>query len=393
MVVLLRYDAAMLITATCFFALLMLYITLRVIVPLHLHWRWKLLLAALMLPAVLKFAFLRVCFPAGRYFAPEAPAAVLLPLTWMTLVLMLFAALLLAAEVVKLPVWSSLRMYGVCIGHTWRRCMAALHAVLLLVACTAVSIGMHNALSLPQVRELTVELEGMPADAAPVKLALLADLHADSIKGADFFAPIVEQTNALGADVIAVAGDFVDGDVAHHGADLEPLRQLHAPLGVYAVSGNHDYYSGHEEWSRYLTERGFRMLDNGHVLLGNSGIVLAGVADISAPLVEEQGADIDHALRGAPAGAPVVLLCHQPRFAPVAAEKGVALQLSGHTHGGMVRGLDALIAVSNNGYVAGAYQVGKMLLYVSRGTNLWSGMLVRLGVPAEITLITLKPKN
>lgn len=384
----------MIATATAFFALLMLYISFRMLRPLRIRLRWKLLLAALMLPAVLKFVLLRLLPFGGRYFASEAPAWLQLPLTWMTLVLMLLAALLLAAEPLKLLVWCVLKMHGARIGRRWRRQVNVLHAVLLAAALVMVTLGMRNALAQPQVRELTVELAGMPAGAAPVKLALLADLHADSLKNAAFYAPIVAQTNALGADAVVIAGDFVDGNVADHGADLEPLRDLHAPMGVFACCGNHDYYSGNGEWQRYLRAHGVQVLNNEHVRLGGSGIVLAGVTDIAAPLLQEEGPDLNRALNGVPAGTPVVLLCHQPRFAPVAAAHGrVALQLSGHTHGGMVRGLDALIAASNNGYVAGEYRVGNMVLYVSRGTNLWSGMLIRLGVPAEITLITLRPKH
>ncbi|MEE7506800.1 metallophosphoesterase, partial [Methylobacterium mesophilicum] len=96
------------------------------------------------------------------------------------------------------------------------------------------------------------------------------------------------------------------------------------------------------------------------------------------------------ALAGAPAGAPIVLLDHQPANAARAAARGVALQLSGHTHGGMIRGLDRLVARGNAGFVSGAYRVGAMQLYVGNGTGLWPGFALRLGRPSELTRITLR---
>lgn len=96
----------------------------------------------------------------------------------------------------------------------------------------------------------------------------------------------------------------------------------------------------------------------------------------------------------APADRPVVLLAHEPVFADTASkDQRVALQLSGHTHGGLFPGLSVLVARYNGGYVKGLYRVGSMPLYVSPGTSLWSGMPVRLFCPAEITPITLRPRH
>ncbi|EPM82368.1 metallophosphoesterase, partial [Pseudomonas syringae pv. actinidiae ICMP 18804] len=76
--------------------------------------------------------------------------------------------------------------------------------------------------------------------------------------------------------------------------------------------------------------------------------------------------------------------------APDSAAAGVGLQLSGHTHGGMIKGLDLVVRSANQGFVSGSYDIGNMRLYVSNGTGLWNGFPVRLGVPAEITEITLR---
>ena len=113
------------------------------------------------------------------------------------------------------------------------------------------------------------------------------------------------------------------------------------------------------------------------------------MTDFSAPSVGLPGPDLKKALAGVPADVPIVLLDHQPRKARLAAALGVGLQLSGHTHGGMIVGLDRLLALANEGFVSGLYDVGQMQLYVNNGTALWPGFAVRLGKPSELTRITL----
>jgi predicted MPP superfamily phosphohydrolase len=137
-----------------------------------------------------------------------------------------------------------------------------------------------------------------------------------------------------------------------------------------------------------------RMLTNRHAVIerDDARIVLAGVTDHAAVGRKFPAPDLAAALKEAPDGAPVVLLDHQPRMAPRAAKAGVALQLSGHTHGGMVLGLDRLVARSNNGFVSGLYDVDGMHLYVNNGTGLWPGFALRLGRPSELTVFTLRRK-
>lgn len=198
---------------------------------------------------------------------------------------------------------------------------------------------MLNALSLPQVKRIDIELPAMPADARPVTLALLAELR--------------------------------------------------APLGVYGVIGNHDYPSGYKDWLCFLRSCGIRMLVNEHDFLRET-LIVAGVNDPMAAWNHEEGPNLPKALAGTTDGLPVVLLAHEPVFADTSAkDERVALRLSGRTHGGLFPGLAALIARYNGGYVNGLYHVGSMPFYVSPGTSLWSGMPIRLFCPAEITLITL----
>jgi predicted MPP superfamily phosphohydrolase len=137
---------------------------------------------------------------------------------------------------------------------------------------------------------------------------------------------------------------------------------------------------------------GLLSLENRHIVLDRNGskLLLAGITDRASRHKGHPVRDLSAVLEGAPNGVPIILLDHQPSDARHAAKLGVALQLSGHTHGGLIRGIDRLAARANAGYVSGRYDVDGMTLYVNNGTALWPGFALRLGRPSELTRITLR---
>lgn len=191
--------------------------------------------------------------------------------------------------------------------------------------------------------------------------------------------------------MIVVTGDMIDGWPEARFSDIEPLGQLRAKDGVFAVTGNHEYYFGAENWIQAFEKLGLYFLNNAGYRVSRSGdsLYLSGVTDAAAPSYGLPGPDLASALASSRPGETVILLDHRPEKADLAAESGVSLQLSGHTHGGMIAGLDRLVAAANNGFVSGFYEAGSMKLYVSNGSGIWNGFPFRLGKPAEITLITL----
>lgn len=373
-----------------FGALLAVYVFFRAILPLRVKWGWKVLLTLLLAVAAFKFHLLHL-FGGPMFFSPVLPEGVLLAAAWLFSVLFLFFFLLLAADVVRLLYLLVLFCLRRKRTQRFRIIGNRVNLALLVLAAVLATVGMIGGTEVPRVKEQAVTVNHLPESADGLTVAVLADLHVDGITRADRIRKIVERTNALNPDIVIIAGDFVDGTVPVHGEDLKPLADLKARYGVFGVPGNHEYYSGYEEWMEFLPTLGIRMLSNGHVLTGEGGaIVLAGVTDPVAAMMGREEPDIGKALAGAPEGSVRILASHQPRLAPEAAEHGVDLQVSGHTHGGMITGVDRLVARFNEGFVSGLYTVGNMKLYVSNGAGIWNGFPVRIGVPSEIVLIRLR---
>jgi predicted MPP superfamily phosphohydrolase len=320
----------------------------------------------------------------GSVFAPEFPRVVVILFNWAFGALLLLAVLQLILDAGALLVIVARR--EVVHEPDGLRYAAALLAALLA------AIGVANALRVPPVRDVTVAVRDLPPSFDGYRIVQLTDLHISRLFPASWARAVVDRSNAAGADLMVVTGDFIDGSVAMRRVDIAPLQNLHAPDGVYANPGNHEYFFDYRAWMRHLSDLGLRMLPNAHAVIarGEAQLVVAGVTDLSAPSVGEAAPDLGLALRGAPTGAPIVLLDHQPRLARAAAARDVALQLSGHTHGGMIIGLDRLVARGNAGFVSDRYEIGDMTLYVSNGTGLWPDFALRLGVPSEITRLTLR---
>jgi predicted MPP superfamily phosphohydrolase len=262
-----------------------------------------------------------------------------------------------------------------------------------LVALAVTAIGFVNARRLARVVRVEVPIDGLPAPLHGYSIAQISDIHVGPTIKRPYLNAIVNRVNGLKADAIAITGDLVDGSVQRLALHTEPLRRLAAPDGTFFVTGNHEYYSGAEQWVAELRRLGLRVLMNEHVIRTREGaaIMIAGVTDYSAqhfnPLHKS---DPQQAAAGAPAGVAVrVLLAHQPRTAPAALEAGFDLQLSGHTHGGQFFPWNFFVPLQQP-FVAGLNRVRSLWVYTSRGTGYW-GPPKRFGAPSEITLVKLVP--
>lgn len=268
-------------------------------------------------------------------------------------------------------------------------------SALLVVALTLLVtlIGYVNARRIPRVARVTVPIAGLPAPLHGFTIAQITDLHVGPTIKRAYVAGVVDRLNALQPDVIAVTGDLVDGEVEVLRPHIAPLAGMSARHGVFAVTGNHEYYSGVGPWVSEFERLGMRVLMNEHAVLEHDGapLVIAGVTDFSAGKFDTaHTSDPTRALAGSPSGVtPTILLAHQPRSAPAAAEAGFDLQLSGHTHGGQFWPWSLFVTLQQP-FTAGLHKLGRLWIYTSRGTGYW-GPPKRFGAPSEITLIRLEP--
>jgi predicted MPP superfamily phosphohydrolase len=259
------------------------------------------------------------------------------------------------------------------------------------VALAAGVLGMFIALRGPVLQRVEIPLERWPAALDGFRIVQLSDIHIGPILGRDFASKLVERTNALEPDLVAITGDLVDGGVRQLSDEVAPFSGLRARHGVYFVTGNHDHYSGASPWCDKLTELGFRVLRNERVEVrdGDAAFDLVGVDDYRASqLGSGGGEDLAAALAGRDPERPAVLLAHDPSTFKRASAESIDLQLSGHTHGGQIWPFGYLVRLAIP-FVAGRYRRGGSELYVSRGTGFW-GPPMRLMKPAEISEIVLR---
>jgi uncharacterized protein len=245
--------------------------------------------------------------------------------------------------------------------------------------------GIRTALGPPLRNRVMIPLAKLPARMDGLRIALVADIHLGPILGKAHCQRVVDTINSMDADIVAVVGDLVDGTVAELGPHAEPLRGLRSRRGSFFVTGNHEYFSGYEEWVEEIDSLGVKVLRNDRVEI--DGLDLAGVNDINGEQYGD-GPDFNRALGGRDPARPVVLLAHQPKQAYEAAKHGVDLQLSGHTHGGQLWPFHFVVAAQQP-FLAGLGKVDGVPVYVTRGAGFW-GPPVRVGAPPDVTLVELR---
>ncbi|MBQ3347145.1 MAG: metallophosphoesterase [Synergistaceae bacterium] len=353
-----------------------LYTVLSMVIPLRVPAVAKLLLALLTVSGVAKLFLLRMT-PSG-FDIYELPRNIALLLSAM-FSFMIAAAIICVVKDIAFVLW---KIFS-------RAKFPAHYASLsvLIVAAMTTIYGVYAGTRVPDVVEYDVKISGLGKNLDGMKIAMLVDIHVGSVNRRPFVQEVVDKTNALNPDLILIPGDFVDGHVSKRSGDLEPLTQLRSKYGVYAVTGNHEYYYDLQGWLETLAGFGIKWLENEHVVIasGDSRLVIAGVPDPTGG-----NHDTPRALNGAPENVPVILMDHQPRFARENAKLNIALQISGHTHGGQMPVVYELTRKFNGGFVRGWYDIDGMRLYVSPGTSQWDGFPMRVFDPSEITLFTLR---
>jgi len=242
----------------------------------------------------------------------------------------------------------------------------------------------------PAVTSFDVELAGLPRERDGTVLVAISDLHLGTLIGRPWLERLVDQVNALQPDIIVAVGDLVDGN-ADRVRELPPVfRNLHAPLGVWAVTGNHEYYAGLAKCVTFFEASGMRVLRDQSAEV-TPGLVLAGVDDLTARRqFGDRASPIATALSDRPEGA-TILLSHTPWLVSEAASAGAGLMISGHTHKGQIWPFSYLVE-GRYPYLNGVYTSGSMKVAVGRGAGTW-GPRMRLWQTGEILRITLRSQK
>jgi predicted MPP superfamily phosphohydrolase len=275
-------------------------------------------------------------------------------------------------------------------GLWWRRRVPTLMAIAAAAGVLFSGFGFHQAFRAPRIVEYEVVLDGLPDRLDGTVLVAVTDLHLGAQRGAAWLDRRVGQINALSPDVVVMVGDQVEGNPVGEAMLPTVLRRLQAPLGVWAVTGNHEFHGELDVTLAEFEAGGVRWLRDAHAQIA-PGLVLTGIDDVGRAL--RRGSDtaggLGRLLETRPEGASI-LLSHTPATPVVeaAARGDVDLMLSGHTHGGQIWPFNYLVALEFPP-VVGLHTFGDMTLVISRGAGSW-GPRMRLWKAGEIVRLTLR---
>lgn len=267
--------------------------------------------------------------------------------------------------------------------------LAALRTAALIIALLLTLVAMVQARRTPAVTEYEVTLDKLPQQAEGTVLVVASDLHLGVMIGRAWATKRAAQFNALRPDLLLLVGDIFEGDEASYANWLPVLQQFRAPHGVYAVTGNHEFYAGGAKIIDLMRSAGF------HVLRDESvepipGLVLTGVDDPAFRGRAAHAEILERVLQQRPKGAGI-LLSHTPIETQRAASAAVGLMLSGHTHQGQIWPFVYIVRMVFP-IVSGRHRVQNMTAIICRGTGTW-GPRMRLFKRSELLRITLRARS
>ncbi|WP_306749849.1 metallophosphoesterase [Saccharothrix yanglingensis] len=258
-----------------------------------------------------------------------------------------------------------------------------------VAAAGIVTYGATRALGDPVVKRVPVTLGKLDPRLSGYRIAVVSDIHLGPLLGRSHTERIVRMINEQQVDLVAIVGDLVDGSVEELGEAAAPLRDLVSTHGSFFVTGNHEYYSGAEQWIAEVERLGVNALRNERLTIERAGATfdLAGVNDVNGASFDD-APDFARALDGRDTSTPVVLLAHQPVQVREAAGHGVDLQLSGHTHGGQMFPFHLAVGLQQP-VRSGLETIDGTQVYTSNGAGFW-GPPVRVGAPPDISVVELR---
>ncbi len=356
-----------------------LYVYFRLVYPLRLTGFVSWLIKILFIIFCLSFPLLH--FVTRGQNGPIVEIANYVSSVWMGLIVYLFLATL-GFDLVRLL----LKLAG---NHTLQN--PRLFASLVSSLAIAVTIyGLVEATNIGITR-ISVKIPTLPEKLAGTTIAQISDAHMGLIIQGKRLEKIVTLTNSLNPDLIVITGDLVDEQALHMEELVEPLQRLKSKYGVFACTGNHEFFAGIEKAAAFIEKSGVRLLRNQWINVAD-GLQLVGRDDQAGTrVVGGKIPPLAEIIKGIDPNKPVILLNHTPNTTMNELQQlGINLQLSGHTHKGQLWPFQYIVKkIYDLPY--GLFNSGNTSIYVSRGTGTW-GPPIRVGAPPEITFITLEKK-
>ncbi len=260
--------------------------------------------------------------------------------------------------------------------------LTQLSIVLILIT---VLYALYNGLRDPIIKKIIVPTKKLKASYSIVQLS---DLHLSPITSSEWLKKIVGSVNQLQPDIIVITGDLIDEGICEIDGLCHLLKGFKAQYGVYAITGNHEFYAGIDKFMELCKRANIIPLRNEKVIINNE-ITLSGVDDITGKRFNKQGPDLNKALGKINPNEFIILLNHPPISFKEALSKGVDLQLSGHTHNGQIPPLEFLTWLAFK-YSYGLFKLNSSYIYTTSGTGTW-GPPMRVFSRSEIVLIQLAP--
>jgi predicted MPP superfamily phosphohydrolase len=320
--------------------------------------------------AILSVSFVAASLLAHQYFNPLVRAVYLLASVWLGFVNFFFLASCACWIVYGVPL-----LFGV---HLNKHALAA--------ACFGLGLlggicALVNA-AWTRVVRVTVKLPDLPKAWRGRTAALVSDFHLGHVRNSGFLRRIVRKLSQLHPDILFIPGDVYDGTAVNLARLAKPWAQFSAPLGAYFITGNHEQFTSPSKYLEAVRQSGIRVLENEKIVLDGLQIVGVHYRDSTN---EERFRSI---LRQVSVDRNVasILLVHNPNHLPVAAEAGISLQLSGHTHRGQFFPFTAIVSRIYGKYAYGLNRFGDLQVFTSCGAGTW-GPPMRLGSNPEIVLI------
>ena len=352
--------------------MLIFFLILLVFAGMHLFIGWRAIrLLNLTGPsrwfAAVLMVLLFFSYPAARKLYPHFPpplakGLLLASSTWLAASLYLFLTLLLLS-----PVKGRTQLFA---------------GVLITVLLLAYGFYENHSLKVRQ------EKFRLPGKFKPLRLVFLSDLHISVLPTTGYLKKIVRTVNSFKPDLILIGGDIIEREGLDRVDARKVLSQLRAPLGVFAVTGNHEFYTGVCRAVRWIESAGIRMLHN-EVVEVEPGLQLAGVEDRAVAGSEEEL--LRFTLSKADPSKTLILLKHKPTALGEAAALGTDLLLAGHTHRGQLFPFHIITRLVYTIHY-GRGRVKNMLIYVTSGAYSW-GPPVRIAAPPEIVVIDIEPDS